>query len=67
MRHPMIAFDVDKEKTENICIEKVRCASEMIESSIRDTDIVARYARNEFMIVLPVTDRTGAAILATRR
>lgn len=38
----------------------------LLESSVRETDVIARFAGEEFVVVLPETDLEGAAVLARR-
>jgi len=56
----------DQDSRDALNSEQVCQIAERIQTSIRDTDIVARYGRNEFITLLPVTDRTGAMVLAAR-
>jgi diguanylate cyclase (GGDEF)-like protein len=38
----------------------------MIDESMRDTDVLARYGGDEFVVVMPQTDLDGACILGER-
>ena len=38
----------------------------IIQENLRDTDILCRYAGDEFVVVLPGTEKSGSAILADR-
>lgn len=42
----------------------IRCFSELIRQSVRQTDITARYGKEEIVILLPNTDLAGARIAA---
>ncbi len=44
----------------------LREIAEMLRESIREEDIVCRYGGEEFLVILPETDATGAMILANR-
>jgi len=44
----------------------LRQMAEVLESTVRDTDIVARYGGDEFMVILPDTDKSSAAKFAQR-
>lgn len=73
-QHPLalLLFDLDKFKQLNdhyghqggdaVLIE----LSAMIASLLRDTDILGRYGGEEFGVVLPETDLTGALLVANR-
>ncbi len=72
--HPtsLIMLDIDDFKAKNdnfghmigdrILIEAAR----RIQHSVRDIDLAARYGGEEFAVVLPYTDRPGAAVVAER-
>ncbi len=72
--HPtsLIMLDIDDFKAKNdsfghtvgdrILIEAAR----RIQRSVREIDLVARYGGEEFAVVLPYTDRAGAAVVAER-
>jgi len=46
--------------------EVLRQMAEVLESTVRDTDIVARYGGDEFFVILPDTDKSSAAKFAQR-
>jgi two-component system cell cycle response regulator len=72
--HPtsLIMLDIDDFKSKNdnfghaagdmILIE----AASRIKRSLREIDLAARYGGEEFAVVLPYTDRAGAAVVAER-
>ncbi|HVP18640.1 MAG TPA: diguanylate cyclase [Spirochaetia bacterium] len=72
--HPtsLIMLDIDDFKAKNdtfghaagdkILVE----AAARIRQSVREIDLVARYGGEEFAVVLPYTDRAGAAVVAER-
>jgi len=68
----LILFDIDNFKNYNdsnghlkgsAAIEKV---GKMVASSFRDFDISARYGGDEFVVILPDTDKIGALLAADR-
>ncbi len=71
-RHPvsLIFFDVDYFKTYNdthghlMGDVVLREIAELVQSRVRDTDIVCRYGGEEFIIILPYTTKTDAKRLA---
>ena len=44
----------------------LKALSQIFVSSVREIDIVARYGGDEFMIILPQSDRAGAMLVAKR-
>ncbi len=46
--------------------EVLRALAQLLRSGVRVSDVVGRYGGEEFLIVLPQTDRSGAMILAER-
>jgi diguanylate cyclase (GGDEF)-like protein len=44
----------------------LKLVAETIASSVRETDLVARFGGEEFVVVLPRTDQAGAAVLAEK-
>ena len=46
--------------------EVLKCVASVIKNTIREVDIASRYGGEEFLIICPNTDKTGAAILAER-
>ena len=73
-KHPtsLIMLDIDDFKSKNdvfghatgdIILIK---AAERIRQSVREIDLAARYGGEEFAVVLPYTDRAGAAVVAER-
>jgi diguanylate cyclase (GGDEF)-like protein len=68
----LLILDVDFFKNYNDTLghpagdEVLRQLSRILQSSLRDNDIVARYGGEEFAIILPSTDDKGALVLAER-
>ncbi|RMG68152.1 MAG: diguanylate cyclase [Calditrichaeota bacterium] len=68
----LLISDVDYFKNYNDTLghpagdEVLRKVSRILQTSVRDNDIVARYGGEEFAIVLPGTDSEGAYALAER-
>ena len=46
--------------------EVLRCVAAVIRDSVRESDFVARFGGEEFLVVLPDTDREGARTLAEK-
>jgi diguanylate cyclase (GGDEF)-like protein len=46
--------------------ELLRKLAQLLKSSLRDVDIVFRYGGEEFVVILPKTDRKGGQIVAER-
>lgn len=44
----------------------IRCVAAVIRDSVRESDFVARFGGEEFLVVLPDTDREGARTLAEK-
>lgn len=44
----------------------LQTAASVFESNIRDTDLLARYAGDEFAVILPETEKNGAMVLAEK-
>ena len=65
-------MDVDELKTINDRVghfhgdRVLRAVGEVIETSVRRIDMAARYGGDEFVVVLPETDPTGAFVLAEK-
>ena len=68
----LLILDVDFFKNYNDALghpagdEILRQLSTILQSTVRDNDIVARYGGEEFAIILPSTDQKGAQVLAER-
>ncbi|HEY1012593.1 MAG TPA: diguanylate cyclase [Herpetosiphonaceae bacterium] len=68
----LMAFDLDKFKSYNDTYGHLegnvllREFSQLLRSSVRETDIVARNGGEEFAVILPQTDAEGAMLLAER-
>jgi diguanylate cyclase (GGDEF)-like protein len=68
----LLMMDVDELKTINDRAghfhgdRVLRAVGEVIETSIRRIDTAARYGGDEFVVVLPETDPTGAFVLAEK-
>ena len=73
-KHPLslLMMDIDEFKTINDTIghykgdEVLRKVAEIIQSSIREIDLAARYGGDEFAIVFPYTHIEGALLAAER-
>lgn len=65
-------LDVDRLKVQNerggrkLGDEVLRGVAEVIQGSVRDTDVVARYGNDEFFVMLPATHFAGSLVVATR-
>lgn len=74
LSYPLSLFmiDIDNFKLVNDTLghpagdQVIRRVAEVIGSSVRATDYVARIGGDEFMVILPATDQAGAAMLAER-
>ncbi len=68
----LLILDVDYFKNYNDTLghpsgdEVLRSLSKILQSTVRDNDIVARYGGEEFAIILPSTDLHGAFVLGER-
>ncbi|GAB4327126.1 MAG: hypothetical protein Kow0037_00440 [Calditrichia bacterium] len=68
----LLIMDVDFFKNYNDTLghpagdDVLRQVSKILQSMVRDNDIVARYGGEEFAIVLPATDKAGAIALGER-
>lgn len=61
----LILCDIDSRGCE--CEDRLLfCLRDRLASYCRETDIVARWNGDEFLLLLPDTDRAGAAVLAKR-
>jgi diguanylate cyclase (GGDEF)-like protein len=67
-----VLFDIDRFKVINDSHghgtgdEVLRLVARAIASSVRDTDLVARWGGEEFLVVLPETESTGARVCAEK-
>jgi diguanylate cyclase (GGDEF)-like protein len=67
-----VLFDIDRFKNINDAHghgtgdEVLRLVAKAITSSVRDTDLVARWGGEEFLVVLPETSYTGALLCAEK-
>ena len=54
------------EHCEEASNEQLQAFAQMIESSARDTDFVARYSEDEFVVLMPQTTLAGATVFSER-
>ena len=75
LRHPvqaLVMLDIDHFKRVNDELghlegdRLLRQFAQLIDDSVRDTDVVARYGGEEFVVILPQTDLAGACTFAER-
>lgn len=65
-------IDVDRLKVHNerggrsLGDQVLRGVADVIKSSVRDTDLVARYGGDEFFVILPATHFAGSLVVASR-
>lgn len=65
-------LDIDRLKVQNerggrsLGDAVLRGVAEVIQKSIRDSDVVARYGGDEFFVMLPATHFAGSLVVATR-
>lgn len=57
---------VQAEGSPNALNQAMQNVAQILSDSVRETDMVARYAGNEFILMLPETDLAGACCLAER-
>ena len=68
----LIVVDVDRFKSINdthghqVGDDVLRLLGEVLAAGVRETDLVARFGGEEFVVVLPATDAAGAAVVAER-
>jgi len=68
----LVLFDLDHFKNVNDTMGHpfgdavLRQTADLVQEQVRKEDVLARYGGEEFAIILPHTDRLGAAILAER-
>jgi diguanylate cyclase len=68
----IIIFDIDHFKAVNdrqghlYGDDVLRQVAQHLDDSVRETDLVARFGGEEFVLILPQTDHAGACILADR-
>ena len=68
----LVLFDLDLFKNVNDTLGHpfgdavLRHTADLVQGQVRKEDVLARYGGEEFAIILPHTDRLGAAILAER-
>ncbi len=68
----VLVLDIDKFKTINdthghAAGDLVLCAfTQAVAGCVRSTDVLARFGGDEYVVILPGTDQTGAALLAAR-